>query len=61
MSSGIVPVADGIRPFRIEVAEDDLVELRRRIAAVRLPSKELVAGRAAGDDPGAGPVLAERL
>jgi pimeloyl-ACP methyl ester carboxylesterase len=37
-----------IRPFRVEVPEEDLVELRRRIAAVRLPSRELVADRSQG-------------
>ena len=27
-----------VRPFRVEVPEEDLVELRRRIAATRWPS-----------------------
>ena len=53
-----------IRPFRIEVPEEDVVELRRRIAATRWPTQELVAdrsqGRAAGDDSGARPLLGER-
>src|SRR5215208_1436550 len=31
-----------IRPFRIDVPEEELVELRRRIAATRWPHKELV-------------------
>ena len=37
-----------IRPFRIEVPEEDLVDLRRRIAATRWPSKELVEDRSQG-------------
>src|SRR6266536_2192201 len=40
--------ATAIRPFRIEVPEEDLVELRRRIAATRWPSKELVDDRSQG-------------
>src|SRR5579864_8925515 len=37
-----------VRPFRINVPEEDLVELRRRIAATRWPSRELVADRSQG-------------
>ena len=37
-----------IRPFSIEVPQEDLDELRRRIAATRWPSKELVADRSQG-------------
>jgi hypothetical protein len=37
-----------VRPFRIDVPEEDLVDLRRRIAATRWPSKELVADRSQG-------------
>jgi pimeloyl-ACP methyl ester carboxylesterase len=37
-----------VRPFRVEVPEEDLVELRRRIAATRWPSTELVADRSQG-------------
>src|SRR5215216_999701 len=37
-----------IRPFRVDVPEEDLAELRRRIAATRWPSKELVADRSQG-------------
>jgi pimeloyl-ACP methyl ester carboxylesterase len=37
-----------VRPFRVEVPEEDLVELHRRIAAARWPSKELVADRSQG-------------
>ena len=37
-----------IRPFQIEVPEEQLAELRRRIKATRWPSKELVADRSQG-------------
>src|SRR4051794_35119256 len=36
------------RPFRIEVAEEQLAALRRRLAATRWPSSELVADRSQG-------------
>jgi pimeloyl-ACP methyl ester carboxylesterase len=35
--------AAAIRPFRVNVPEADLVDLRRRIAAARLPEKETVS------------------
>ncbi len=34
-----------VRPFSIDVREEDLADLRRRIAATRWPSKELVEDR----------------
>jgi pimeloyl-ACP methyl ester carboxylesterase len=37
-----------VRPFRTDVPEEDLDDLRRRIAATRWPSKELVADRSQG-------------
>src|SRR3954454_19198062 len=37
-----------IRPFQIEVPEEQLAELRRRLAATRWPSSELVADRSQG-------------
>src|SRR6476660_3793673 len=37
-----------IRPFRVEKLEEKVVDLRRRIAATRWPSKELVADRSEG-------------
>ena len=40
--------ATAIRPFRIEVPEEQLAELRRRIEATRWPSGELVADRSQG-------------
>jgi pimeloyl-ACP methyl ester carboxylesterase len=43
-----VKTATEIRPFNIDVPEDRLDDLRRRIAATRLPSKELVEDRSQG-------------
>jgi pimeloyl-ACP methyl ester carboxylesterase len=40
--------ATAIRPFRIEVPDEQLAELRRRLAATRFPSRELVADRSQG-------------
>jgi pimeloyl-ACP methyl ester carboxylesterase len=40
--------ATEIRPFHIEIPEDEVDDLRRRIAATRWPSKELVADRSQG-------------
>ena len=40
-----------VRPFEITVPEEALVELRRRVAAVRWPSKELVRDRSQGVQP----------
>jgi pimeloyl-ACP methyl ester carboxylesterase len=37
-----------VRPFRVDVPEEDLVDLRRRIAATRWPTKELVEDRSQG-------------
>jgi pimeloyl-ACP methyl ester carboxylesterase len=37
-----------IRPFRVEMPEEAIADLRRRIAATRWPSKELVADRSQG-------------
>jgi pimeloyl-ACP methyl ester carboxylesterase len=37
-----------VRPFRIDVPEEDLLELRRRIAETRWPTKELVEDRSQG-------------
>ena len=47
MSTTVETTTD-IRPFEIEVAQEDLDDLRRRIAATRLPSRELVADRSQG-------------
>jgi pimeloyl-ACP methyl ester carboxylesterase len=37
-----------IRPFRVDIPEEDLVDLRRRLALARLPSRELVPDRSQG-------------
>jgi pimeloyl-ACP methyl ester carboxylesterase len=46
--STTVRTSTDIRPFQIEVAQEDLDDLRRRIAETRWPSKELVADRSQG-------------
>src|SRR2546423_8800949 len=43
-----VETATEIRPFRLEIQEEELEDLRRRIMAKRLPSKELVEDRSQG-------------
>ncbi|MFN6498635.1 MAG: epoxide hydrolase family protein [Nostoc sp. DedQUE01] len=40
--------ADAIRPFRVHVPQEALVDLRRRIAATRWPDKETVADQSQG-------------
>jgi len=37
-----------IRPFRVDMPDEAIGELRRRIAATRWPAKELVADRSQG-------------
>ncbi|HXQ57560.1 MAG TPA: epoxide hydrolase N-terminal domain-containing protein, partial [Actinomycetes bacterium] len=37
-----------IRPFRVDIPEADLEDLRRRLAATRWPSRELVDDRSQG-------------
>ena len=37
-----------VRPFQVEIPEEELAELRRRIEATRWPSRELVADRSQG-------------
>jgi pimeloyl-ACP methyl ester carboxylesterase len=46
--SGTVETAIDIRPFQVEIPEEELAELGRRIKATRWPSKELVADRSQG-------------
>ena len=41
-------VGTDVRPFQVEIPEDELAELRRRIEATRWPSEELVADRSQG-------------
>jgi hypothetical protein len=46
--STTVETATAIRPFHVEFREEQIDDLRRRIAATRWPSKELVADRSQG-------------
>jgi pimeloyl-ACP methyl ester carboxylesterase len=46
--SNTVGTATEIRPFHVEVPEEELAELRRRIASARWPHKELVDDRSQG-------------
>jgi hypothetical protein len=39
---------DAIRPFRVNVSEEQLVDLRRRIEATRWPDRETVADDSQG-------------
>ena len=47
MSSNVENATE-IRPFRVDMPEEAVADLRRRIAATRWPSKELVADRSQG-------------
>src|SRR5262245_62326274 len=38
----------GIRPFRVDIPEEALLDLRQRIAATRWPERELVADQSQG-------------
>jgi pimeloyl-ACP methyl ester carboxylesterase len=46
--SPTIESATEIRPFQVEVPEEKLADLRRRVAAARWPSKELVKDRSQG-------------
>jgi pimeloyl-ACP methyl ester carboxylesterase len=46
--STTVETATEIRPFRVEIPEEQIDELRRRIASTRWPSRELVEDRSQG-------------
>jgi pimeloyl-ACP methyl ester carboxylesterase len=46
--SSTVETATEIRPFHLEIPEEQIDDLRRRIAATRWPSKELVPDRSQG-------------
>jgi pimeloyl-ACP methyl ester carboxylesterase len=46
--STTVETTTEIRPFHVDIPEEELAELRRRIAATRWPSKELVEDRSQG-------------
>src|SRR5215216_2710565 len=47
MSTTVETTTD-IRPFHVEIPEEQIDDLRRRIAATRWPSKELVPDRSQG-------------
>jgi pimeloyl-ACP methyl ester carboxylesterase len=49
-TQGFTPVSaqEGIRPFRVSIPEEEIVELRRRLSATRWPTNELVADRSQG-------------
>jgi len=40
--------AEGIRPFRVHFSDEDLADLKRRIAATRWPAREIVADQSQG-------------
>ena len=68
LSQEVVEAADSnsaIRPFHVNVPEEKLVDLRRRITATQWPEKETVddsiAGRAARDDAEARALLGDGL
>jgi len=46
--SGTAETSPEIRPFRVDIAEEQLTDLRRRIAATRWPGKETVADQSQG-------------
>src|SRR3989441_245863 len=48
LMSSTIDTAIEIRPFHIEIPEEQIDDLRRRIAAARWPSKELVSDRSQG-------------
>jgi len=48
LPSQAAPAGDGIHPFRVEVPEDVLIDLRRRLAATRWPDRETVADDSQG-------------
>jgi len=43
-----MPANDSIRPFKIDIPEESLQELRRRVAAPRWPDRETVSDRTQG-------------
>src|SRR3954465_2193987 len=48
MTAVAEPTPRAIRPFHVEVPEESLTELRRRLAATRWPTRELVTDRSQG-------------
>ncbi|QAU47879.1 epoxide hydrolase family protein [Bradyrhizobium guangzhouense] len=47
-NSGKAAASDAIRPFHVSVPEEDLLDLRRRLAATRWPDREFVADQSQG-------------
>ena len=58
MSATTGEIATAIRPFHVEFSEERIDDLRRRIAATRWPSKELVDERSQGVQLAAAQALA---
>ena len=58
MSTTTGETATAIRPFHVEFSEERIDDLRRRIAATRWPSKELVDERSQGVQLAAAQALA---
>jgi pimeloyl-ACP methyl ester carboxylesterase len=58
MSTATGEIATAIRPFHVEFSEERIDDLRRRIAATRWPSKELVDERSQGVQLAAAQALA---
>src|SRR5438067_124687 len=46
--TGTAETAIEIRPFRVDISEDELADLRRRIASTRWPERETVADQSQG-------------
>jgi hypothetical protein len=46
--SSTVETASDIRPYQVDIPDQALDDLRRRIAVARWPSRELVADRSQG-------------
>jgi hypothetical protein len=51
----------GIRPYRVDMPDEAIADLRRRIAANRWPTEELVTDRSQGVQLAAVQELARRL
>jgi pimeloyl-ACP methyl ester carboxylesterase len=47
-NSAFAATRDDIQPFKVDIPEEQLVDLRRRLAAARWPTKELVEDRSQG-------------
>ena len=46
--NGVTSMTDAIRPFRVDVPDELLVDLRRRLAATRWPDRETVTDESQG-------------